>query len=81
MCSYTTEKTLVNSSGKGQGGWFRLTTACVAYDHPYFTPAERTVNIDFLDEAALPGARVAVELSPESARALVRCIEAALEAP
>jgi hypothetical protein len=34
--------------------------------------------IDFVNEADGPGARVAVELTTESARQLVRAIEAAL---
>jgi hypothetical protein len=80
MCSYVTEKTGVEGSGKGPAGWFRLSEATVYLDHPYFTPLEHTLNIDFIDPAAGPSARVAVELSPESARALVRCIEAALAA-
>lgn len=79
MCSYLTERTSVTGSAKGAKGWFRLRTACVSFDHPYHTPLERTLNIDFLDEASGPEARVAVELSPESARALVRCIQSALE--
>ena len=53
----------------------RLDHATVYLDHPYFTQLEHTLNIDFADDA---GARVAVELSPESARALVRSIEEAL---
>jgi Family of unknown function (DUF6295) len=80
MCTYVTEKTAVSGSGKGAQGWFQLSHANVYLDHPYFTPLEHTLNIDFVDEAAGPSARVAVELSPESARKLVRCIEAALAA-
>jgi hypothetical protein len=80
MCSYLTETTPVRGSGKGAGGWFSLKTASVSFDHPYHTPLERTLNIDFLDGEAGPEARVAVELSEESARALVRCIQSALEA-
>ena len=80
MCSYLTERTSVTGSGKGAKGWFRLRTACVSFDHPYHAPLERTLNIDFIDEAAGPEARVAVELSPDSARALMRCIQSALEA-
>jgi hypothetical protein len=76
VCSYITEKTEVTGSGKGAAGWFQLSHANVYLDHPYFTQLEHTLNIDFVDEAA--GSRVAVELSPESARALVRCIESAL---
>jgi len=80
MCSYVTEKTAVEGSGKSPQGWFELSHASVYLDHPYFTPLEHTLNIDFIREDAGAQARVAVELSPESARALVRCIEAALAA-
>jgi Family of unknown function (DUF6295) len=80
MCSYVTEKTAVQGSGKGPHGWFELSHASVYLDHPYFTPLEHTLNIDFIREDAGARARVAVELSPDSARALVRCIEAALAA-
>jgi Family of unknown function (DUF6295) len=80
MCTYVTEKTEVSGSGKGPQGWFRLSHANVYFDHPYFTPIDHTLNIDFVDEAAGPAARVAVELSPESARALIRSIESALRA-
>ena len=55
-------------------------SATVYFDHPFHAPYEHTLNIDFVDNTAGPGARVAVELSAESARELVRCIESALEA-
>ena len=80
MCSYITEKTNIAGSGKGPEGWFRLNAATVYFDHPYHAPYEHTLNIDFADNTAGPGARVAVELSAESARELVRCIESALAA-
>jgi Family of unknown function (DUF6295) len=80
MCSYITERTAVTGSGKGATGWFRLSHANVYFDHPYHAPLEHSLNIDFVDEAAGPSARVAVELSAESARALIRSIEAALAA-
>jgi hypothetical protein len=50
------------------------------FDHPYHSPDEHTLNVDFLNEAEGPSARVAVELTADSARALVRCIEEALAA-
>lgn len=78
MCTYVTERTAVSGSAKGPRGWFPLTHATVYVDHPYFTALDHTLNIDLVDEAAGPAARVAVELSPESARALVARIEAAL---
>jgi hypothetical protein len=81
MCSYVTEQTAVQGSAKGPSGWFRLSRAVVAFDHPYHASLDHALTIDFLDPAAGPEARVAVELSAESARQLVRCIEAALTSP
>lgn len=79
MCTWITERSPVSGSGKGPNGWFRLSHANVYFDHPYHAPMDHTLNIDFVDEAAGPDARVAVELSADSARALVRNILAALE--
>ena len=41
--------------------------------------AEHTLNIDFLAPRRGPSARVAVELTAESARALAQVIEATLD--
>lgn len=79
MCTYLTEKIEVAGSGKGPVNWFSLTDATVYLDHPQHAPAEHTLNIDFLNPAQGPSARVAVELTADSARALVRAIEAALD--
>jgi hypothetical protein len=80
MCSYHTERVEVAGSGKGRDGWFPLRLACVYVDHPQHTPAEHTLNIDFLNPGQGPSARVAVELSEESALALAGAIHAALGA-
>ena len=58
--------------------WFEVREANVSYDHPYDLPLEHALNIDFVNEALGPGARVAVELSVEAARQLVKTIEAVL---
>jgi uncharacterized protein DUF6295 len=79
MCTYLTEKVSISGSGKGPSGWFRLTDASVYFDHPVHAQAEHTLNIDFLDPGAGPSARVAVELTAESARALAKAIQAILE--
>jgi hypothetical protein len=79
MCTYLTEKVPVTGSAKGQAGWFRITDATVYFDHPVHAPAEHTLNIDFLCPSAGPAARVAVELTAESARALVKAIQATLD--
>ena len=78
MCTYLTEKVDVAGSGKGPAGWFTLSEASVYFDHPVHAPAGHTLNIDFLNPAKGPSARVAVELTAESARALAAAIEAAL---
>jgi Family of unknown function (DUF6295) len=79
MCTYLTEKIEVSGSGKGGNGWFTLSNATVYLDHPQHAPADHTVNIDFLNPGHGPSARVAVELTAESARALARAIDATLE--
>ena len=80
MCSYLTVPTDVAGSAKGPNGWFSVTSAQVYFDHPFHAPFDHTLNIDFLDPSSGPGARVAVELSAESARRLVQSIEEALAA-
>jgi hypothetical protein len=78
MCTYSTERVEVAGSGKGPDGWFPLSLACVCVDHPQHTRDEHTLNIDFLNPGQGASARVAVELSEESARALAGAIHAAL---
>ena len=81
MCTYRTELvTLSESSGKGADGWFSVTDATVYFDHPVHAPVDHSLNIDFRNPAGGPSARVAVELSEESARALVAAIQATLDA-
>ena len=78
MCSWITEKTEITAHGKGVSDWIQLTTANVYYDHPASAPLDHALIIDFLNEGAGAGQRVAVELSADSARRLVQAIEAAL---
>ncbi|HEY1830784.1 MAG TPA: DUF6295 family protein [Acidimicrobiales bacterium] len=80
MCSYLTVSTDVAGSAKGPDGWFSVKEASVYFDHPFHAPFDHTLNIDFVDSSRGPAARVAVELSADSARALVRSINEALEA-
>ena len=80
MCTYITEIGKIGGSGKGATGWFNLTQANVYFDHPYHAPYDHALNIDFVNPAMGPAARVAVELSPQSARELIKLIEAALAA-
>jgi hypothetical protein len=78
MCSYIVEKARLLGSAKGANGWMRIDTANVYYDHPFHAPLDHALGIDFINEAEGGRERVAVELSAESARALVEKILAAL---
>jgi hypothetical protein len=69
----------IEGCGKGVQGWFDLREANVSYDHPFHIRLEHALNIDFVNEAEGPGARVAVELTPESARQLAMAILATLD--
>jgi hypothetical protein len=79
MCTNIVEKVKIDGSGRGQQGWFALQGANVSYDHPFHAPYEHSLNIDFVNEAQGPSARVAVELSESAARELVRTILAVLD--
>lgn len=78
MCTMIAKQVHIDGSGKGMDGWFEVRQLNVSYDHPYSVPMEHALNIDFVNEAQGPGARVAVELSVESARQLVKTIESVL---
>jgi hypothetical protein len=73
------EKVKIDGSGKGVNGWFQLEQANVSFDHPFNAPLEHALNIDFVNESQGPSARVAVELSEQAARELVRTILAVLD--
>ncbi len=79
MCTMIVEQVKIDGSGKGTSGWFALGQANVSYDHPFNAPLEQALNIDFVNEALGPGARVAVELSAEAAKSLVETILAVLD--
>ena len=79
MCTMLVQQAKISGSGKGTKGWFALRQANVSYDHPFDLPLEHALNIDFVNEAEGPGARVAVELTPESARKLAHTILEMLE--
>lgn len=73
------QKVQIAGCGKGTGGWFEVNQALVSYDHPYEAQLEHALNIDFVNEALGPSARVAVELDAAAARRLVETIQAVLE--
>jgi Family of unknown function (DUF6295) len=79
MCTMIVQQAKISGCGKGAQGWFDLREANVSYDHPFHLRLEHALNIDFVNEAEGPSARVAVELTPEAARQLAQTILATLE--
>ena len=80
MCTYETFTVAVEGAGKGASGWFDATLASVSFDHPVRAQADHSLNIDVLAPAQGPSARVALELTAGSARALAEAILQALDA-
>ena len=78
MCTMITRQVEIEGTARGQTGWFTVYQANVSYDHPFQAPFEYALNIDFVNNALGPEARIAVELTEKSARALVEAILAAL---
>ena len=80
MCSYIVETASLSGSAKGAAGWTRVDTAQVYYDHPFHAALDHAVGIDIVSRADGGADRVvALELSAESAMALVEAILAALK--
>jgi len=81
MCTSIVEIVGASGAGKGSDGWFDLTHSVVSYDHPHHALLEEAITIDFVNAALGPAARVAVELTLESAKelsaALIKAIAAA----
>jgi hypothetical protein len=80
MCTSIVEIVEADGSGKHDDGWFHVTRAVVSYDHPHHALFEEAINIDFVNPALGPGARVAVEISLASAKALSAALARAIAA-
>jgi len=79
VCTMINEVAAIAGGGRGPQGWFAVNRLSVGYDHPTFVPLEHAITLDFLDDRSGPDARVAVELTPDSARQLIATLQAALE--
>ena len=80
MCTSIVEIVSADGAGKGDGGWFALTHSVVSYDHPHHALLEEAITIDFVNETMGPGARVAVELTLDAAKALSGALTRAIAA-
>lgn len=78
MCTNIVERCTISGSTRGPGGWFAVSEAAVAYDHPVHAREDHAILLDLFDTQAGIGARVPVELSLASARALAETLLAAV---
>jgi hypothetical protein len=79
VCTYQTEHLEVRASAKTPAGWTSMTNAIVYFDHPVHFGAGHALMIDFLNPSIGPSARAALEMDPESARALAQAILKSLD--
>ena len=79
MCTMINEVAAIAGGGRGPQGWFPVNRVSVGFDHPTFVPLEHAITLDFLDDRSGPDARVAIELTPDSARQLIATLQAALD--
>jgi hypothetical protein len=80
MCTSIVEIADAKGAGRSKEGWFPLTHAVVAYDHPQHALLEEAVTLDFVNHAKGAGARAAVELTLASAKALQAALTKVIEA-
>ena len=78
MCTSIVEIVATEGTGKGERGWFDLTNAVVSYDHPHHALLEEAIIIDFVNASLGPSARVAVEITLQSAKDLAAALAKAV---
>jgi hypothetical protein len=78
MCTMIAQTTPIQGSGKGASGWFRLSRATVGYDHATHSAAEHALLLDFANPDLGLDARIAVELTLASGRALIEQLQATI---
>jgi hypothetical protein len=70
MCTSIVEVVPASGMAKREDDWFELTHAVVAYDHARHAVLDDVITLDFVNCGLPPGARAAVELTLETAKAL-----------
>ena len=80
MCTPIVEIIEAEGAGKGGEGWFAMSHAVVSYDHPHQALLDEAITIDFVNNDRGPGVRAAVEMTLESAKALVTALEKTIAA-
>ena len=79
MCTSIVEIAGAEGAGRSKDGWFSLSHLVVAYDHPQHALLEEAITIDFVNHDQGAGARAAVELTLDSAKALHAALSKVIE--
>jgi hypothetical protein len=80
MCTSVVEIVRAEGAGNSEAGWFPVTAAVVSYDHPHHALLEEAITLDFVNADLGPGARAAVEITLDSAKALAAALARAIAA-
>ncbi len=80
MCTSIIELAPAEGMAKRGEAWFPLNQAVIAYDHARHAPLGDVITLDFVNTALEPGARAAVEITLESAKALRAALDRAIAA-
>jgi len=80
MCTSIVEITEAEGMAKRGDEWFPLTQAVVAYDHARHAPLGDVITLDFFNKELDVGARAAVEITLDSAKALRAALDRAIAA-
>jgi DNA primase len=80
MCTSIIEIARAEGMAKRGDDWFELTQSVVAYDHARHAPLGDVITLDFFNVDLDPGARAAVELTLETAKALRAALDRAIAA-
>jgi Family of unknown function (DUF6295) len=78
MCTSIVEIAPAEGMAKNADAWFPVTESVVAYDHARHALAGDVITLDFINTDLPPGARAAVELTLESAKALHEALARAI---
>jgi hypothetical protein len=78
MCTSIVEIVPAEGVAKADGEWFPVTHSVVAYDHARHAVLADVITLDFINTAMPPGARAAVELTLDAAKALHAALEKAI---
>lgn len=78
MCTSIVEIVPASGMAKGEADWFPVTHSVVAYDHARHAVLDDVITLDFVNLGLPPGARAAVELTLDAAKALNAALSKAI---